>query len=500
MKVSSALLTAAATLASAASPQPQIYFNSPHSSLSSSSPSPPSPSPPSSPSLTPPQTNALLAHLLSVSQHVSLPLPAGRKGRQWEQVLQEQVDPEEQKVVVVLECPKYGCQDALPTSLISTLHSYTIPSLSSHSYLSALTLHLHRFAASLGLDAASIENSQGVKGLKELVEEGLKSVQGWQGWVGEEVGSWIGWEDAKSKKGVKAQVEEELPGMGLLGEVDFLDQSAMPLVRELNKLTVLADEISSAAVSSSDSGPQSGGVPQVVVVHLKGLKNLAAVHSPSSPIYQRATSLLSSTLTAFHASLTASTSTSPAGLRLILLALPPHQTPLLRKRTSWMKPFEHAGSQYQTRSSSHAKSLNANVRRSVFSPRQEGGEDDWAKNAPIVPSSNICFKSPEDVKNQTASCLGRGKPVRGLSTKEGECWVCKCGTTQEHEGGKVRRWKGQGCEKEDLSSPFNLLFFSSLGLIALVLFSVGLLAKIGSVPLPGTLGAVGGNGGHAKRD
>lgn len=48
---------------------------------------------------------------------------------------------------------------------------------------------------------------------------------------------------------------------------------------------------------------------------------------------------------------------------------------------------------------------------------------------------------------------------------------------------------------------FSLLFFSSLGLILILAASVSLLYKIGNVELPGTLSAVGGNGGgHIKRD
>lgn len=67
--------------------------------------------------------------------------------------------------------------------------SYTLPSLPSNSYLAAISLHLHRLADTLGLDS----DSKSVVGVKKVVEEGLKSVAGWQGWVGNELGSWIGW-------------------------------------------------------------------------------------------------------------------------------------------------------------------------------------------------------------------------------------------------------------------------------------------------------------------
>lgn len=48
---------------------------------------------------------------------------------------------------------------------------------------------------------------------------------------------------------------------------------------------------------------------------------------------------------------------------------------------------------------------------------------------------------------------------------------------------------------------FSLLFFSSLGLVLILMASVSLLYKVGEVELPGTLSAVSGNGAsHAKRD
>ncbi|BGP17314.1 hypothetical protein JCM10213_009082 [Rhodosporidiobolus nylandii] len=491
MKVSlSVLALLASTAAHAASPSPQLYFSSPQSP----SPSPSSPAPPSA--LTAPQANAALAHLLSVSQHVALPLSTGKNGRDWEKVLHEQVDPSETKVVVVLDCPKYGCEDAIPPSLL-TSPRYTLPSLPSHSYLSAVSLHLHRFASALGLSASSPTFSSSILGLKEVTDEGLKSQAGWQGWVGEELGGFIGWHEKERK--VKAQVEDEMGKTGLLGDAELLDEAAAPLYSSLARLSSLADEIyarASGAAATDESAAE--GVPQVVVVHIKGLKDLAAAHAPSSPTYTRAVALLRDTLSGFTSSIASScaSSSGAAGARTLLLTLPPHSTPLLRKRTAWLAPFEHAGSRYQARSkAAKARAMNRNVRRSVFSSRQsgEGEEDDWARNAPIVPSSSICFKDEQDARNQTAACLGRGKAVRGISTREldgGECWVCRC----------EKGWKGEGCEKEDLSSPFTLLLLSTLGLLAVLGLAVGLLAKVGGAPLPGTLGAVGGGGGHAKRE
>ncbi|GAA6005796.1 hypothetical protein JCM10207_007234 [Rhodosporidiobolus poonsookiae] len=483
----SCVLSISISTALAASPQPQLYFAPSSLPLSSSSSSPPSP-----PSLSAPQANAALAHLLSVSHHTHLPLSTGRKSDDgWQRVLDEQVDPAQPRVVITLECGKQGCDDALPSEFTSS-PSYYLPSLPTHSYLAALSLHLHRLADSLGLDA----DAPAVKGLKGFVDEGLKTVAGWQGWVGDELGSWIGWEPVENK--LKPAVEPKLPSTGMFTDLDLLDSSATQLVLELEQLTALADSFSSA--SSKDSGAQGEGVAQITVVHLKGLKDLASTHGPTSPTYLRATALLRSTLSALYSSLSAQ---SPDA-KFVLLALPPHPRALLRRRQGWLKPFAAPGAGgVRARNDARAvEGMNRNVRRSVFAPRQaDDGEKD--ERRPVVPSSRRCFASLDELNNATASCLSRGQGVRGITTRgEEDCWVCQCApTTEELEGGGVRRrwWGGEGCEKEDLSGSFTLLALSSLALVAALALSVALLYGVGSAPLPGTLGAVGGEG-RMKRE
>ncbi|GAA5956008.1 hypothetical protein JCM21900_002644 [Sporobolomyces salmonicolor] len=486
-----ALLLPSIALAAGAPPA-QLYF-SPSPSASSSSSAPQI-------SLSPPQANAVLAHHLGVSSHVNFPLGQGRNGREWEEALTVASE-EGPKFVVVLECPKQGCSDVLPTQLASS-RPYALPSLPVHSWISALALHLHRMVDSLGLDP----DSQAIVGLRGFVEEGLKSVAGWQGWVSQELGSWIGWDEIKRK--VKAGVEPIRPNSGLLTDLDFLDSSADTLVIELEKLVAMADSF--VASSENDSGPQSSAAPQLVVVHLKGLKDIAAKHAMHSPTYQRAASLLrqtlSGTLSAFEQSC-ASSSAAPQP-KVLLLALPPHQTPILRKRQPWLAPFSSGMDRYVSQQrSQHARALNSNVKRSVFSPASDGRvrRAPAAQKTPIVPSSSRCFASLPELNNLTASCLGHGEGVKGISTRDlgangGECWVCSCGETWDVETGKRTRWAGEGCEKEDLSGDFALLFFSSLALILILVSSVGLLYKIGTIQLPGTLSAVNGGGGHAKRD
>ncbi|GAA5880143.1 hypothetical protein JCM3774_004163, partial [Rhodotorula dairenensis] len=317
--------------------------------------------------------------------------------------------------------------------------------------------------------------------------------------------------------------------------------SAKQLILDLNKLARLTDSIAARAHHHTevDSGAQGqDDKPPVTVIHLTGLKDVAAQHSRSSDMYQRSASLLRETLTA---ALAAIAPPSPDGgvstpdPKVILLALPEPKTPLLRRRKPWLDAFETGrGASKQIRGVGVAAQRSGDARnplekRNVFSPDHalhgrrrrrraqtdkdedgddgddDGGGQDKKGSTFLVPSSYRCFPSRAELVNLTASCLGHGKPVKGLTTRsdlaEGaECWVCKCGTTTDEETGKKTRWTGQGCEKVDLSSDFALLSLTTLGLVGVVALSVGLLYSIGSQELPGTLGAVGGDGGRLKRD
>ncbi|GAA5844155.1 hypothetical protein JCM3766R1_003274 [Sporobolomyces carnicolor] len=473
----------------------QLYFSPPvpHSSSSSLS-------------LTAPQTNAVLAYHLGVSSHVDFPLGSNRPGHDdWQRLLD--LDSESDalssasKFVVVVECPKGGSANCVPGVVEDATEwgrGVQVPNLNPNSYLASLALHLYRFAHSLAIDQAEIA------GLNSIVEDGLKRVAGWQGWVGKELAGWIGYDDRRdSKYGIAAAripESEDRTGRVRLNELDFLDESARQLGNELYNVVDMAD--------SFERGEQ---VPKAAIVHLKGLREIAAKYSTSSREYETAHALVQRILSASIASHRASAVRQGRSSRAILLTLAPHSNPLLRKRQPWLHPFESPVSRYvsRTRSSSPSSQQQQQLhKRSVFVSKRREDEDDKKKKSEfVVPSSSKCFKSLDDLNNQTASCLDRGHGVRGISTKakggddKDECWVCKCGSTVDEETGKKTSWAGEGCEKVDLSSSFSLLFFSSLGLVLILIASVTLLYKVGSVELPGTLSAVGGTGGgHIKRD
>ena len=81
--------------------------------------------------------------------------------------------------------------DLIPDEF-GTSNPVDLPSLPAHSWTAAVTLHLHRLATSLGID----KQSSVVYGLDSLAH-GLKSIDGWAGWVGDELGSRIGWDKIK---------------------------------------------------------------------------------------------------------------------------------------------------------------------------------------------------------------------------------------------------------------------------------------------------------------
>lgn len=75
------------------------------------------------------------------------------------------------------------------------VQAFDLPSLPEQSWASLVSLHLHRLASSLGY---SPTDKQAFPGLDNLVES-IKSVAGWAGWVGDELGSRMGWNQLEQK-------------------------------------------------------------------------------------------------------------------------------------------------------------------------------------------------------------------------------------------------------------------------------------------------------------
>jgi len=215
------LCTAAPWVALAGSAHPQLYLSPPPPRLAHSAHQATAHH---RLELDAPQTNAVLASHLGVSHHLPLPASKGKDGRQWEAALDDSPwahDPAHARIVVVLECPKSGCDDALPADLTAA-PAIDLAPLPAHSYLAALSLHLHRLADSLALDP----HSPAVQGLQDLVDDGIKSVAGWQGWIGDELARWVGYHGDNSNgrnSKLRTAVEPPARGSGIVDDLDLLD-------------------------------------------------------------------------------------------------------------------------------------------------------------------------------------------------------------------------------------------------------------------------------------
>ncbi|WWC61880.1 uncharacterized protein I303_104465 [Kwoniella dejecticola CBS 10117] len=102
--------------------------------------------------------------------------------------------------------------------------------------------------------------------------------------------------------------------------------------------------------------------------------------------------------------------------------------------------------------------------------------------------ADACYTSNETCSEST-ECNGRGVCALKAKNEKGECWGCKCRSG----------YAGVECQKDDYSTPFIILIFSSVLLVAVAVGSIGLLYTVGETKLPSTLTlAVGG--GAMKRD
>ncbi|WVR07049.1 hypothetical protein IAU60_004088 [Kwoniella sp. DSM 27419] len=100
--------------------------------------------------------------------------------------------------------------------------------------------------------------------------------------------------------------------------------------------------------------------------------------------------------------------------------------------------------------------------------------------------AQACYES-EQACNDATECNGRGScSVRG-KTADGECWGCKC----------KNGFAGVECQKDDCSTPFIIIVFSTVLLVVLAGGSIALLSSIGDTKLPSTLTlAIGGSMKH----
>ncbi|CAH2355747.1 hypothetical protein CLIB1423_32S01134 [[Candida] railenensis] len=100
-------------------------------------------------------------------------------------------------------------------------------------------------------------------------------------------------------------------------------------------------------------------------------------------------------------------------------------------------------------------------------------------------SGSVCYSSEADCQGSTSDCSSHGVCTKLSSS----CWSCVCAPTFNKEKGKTTRWTGFDCHKKEISSEANLLFWTGLSLVVLIVGGVKLLYSIGLEPLPGVLDA-----------
>ena len=103
----------------------------------------------------------------------------------------------------------------------------------------------------------------------------------------------------------------------------------------------------------------------------------------------------------------------------------------------------------------------------------------------------ICHSKESEAIATTNNCSSHGHVY--LRAKGAyDCWACRCGTTTSTtaDGGtKTTQWGGPACQKKDVSFQFWLLAGTTIALLAVVGWGVGLLVAMGSEGLPSVIGA-----------
>lgn len=93
------------------------------------------------------------------------------------------------------------------------------------------------------------------------------------------------------------------------------------------------------------------------------------------------------------------------------------------------------------------------------------------------------FGSQEQCEEITNNCSGRGECVK---TPNG--FKCACKATEKD--GYTYNWGGNDCSKRDVSWQFNLLLWTTVGIVFAAVFGIKAMVSVGKTPLPGVLNAM----------
>ncbi|KAI9647992.1 hypothetical protein NHQ30_002620 [Ciborinia camelliae] len=105
----------------------------------------------------------------------------------------------------------------------------------------------------------------------------------------------------------------------------------------------------------------------------------------------------------------------------------------------------------------------------------------YNNNTIIRTTLPVCHASLDKCISSTHNCSSMGACYKKYTSQSGDCFACRCGA----DSGRG----GSACQKRDISGPFWLIFISSLVLVGLVSWGIGMLYSIGDEKLPGVIGA-----------
>ncbi|TVY51398.1 putative endoplasmic reticulum membrane protein [Lachnellula cervina] len=115
-------------------------------------------------------------------------------------------------------------------------------------------------------------------------------------------------------------------------------------------------------------------------------------------------------------------------------------------------------------------------------------------SGPIVGVPPVCHSSNDTCTTATNFCSGRGACFQKSAT----CFTCGCvaqnetfayGNDGEKRGYRLSYYGGAACQKKDVSTSFWLIATSSIVMMGLVGWAIGMLFSIGEEKLPGVIGA-----------
>ena len=112
-------------------------------------------------------------------------------------------------------------------------------------------------------------------------------------------------------------------------------------------------------------------------------------------------------------------------------------------------------------------------------------------SSPVRGVISTCFASLDACNSGTKNCSSHG--ICGRKLGSASCFTCFCGNTTDVDGDGnaigITFWGGGACQKKDISASFWLIVTSTVVLVGVVSWAIGMLFGIGEEKLPGVIGA-----------